>query len=383
MDNNNYRKQKSAEDIFCERFEQSAYSYEQQRRSYDNANAARLQQYRRNKTKRTALFIVLGLVLFSLWIIAAIAIFQLVLGEEPDTEDPGIVTDGEGYTEDGGEQTEAPPAEPDHAVISMEEGAHRAGQLLLINSQYKFDISFDKELKKSLVYVADKGLKNIIVEDNDRLTAATAAALGEMTDAFNAETGLGGYTFRGDYGYCTAKQQQEWYDQSYQKRGDNVSSYEFKAGESEHETGRAFDLKVYENNKLVFIRNAQKQYLWIYDNCYKYGIIYRYPADKVTKTGISMAAASIHSDHFLYVGKAAAAAMHANGWCYDEFHSNIVNYTFEGEHLAVEDADGVKYEMYYYPAQESGATDVKIPKDAEYTISGNNIGGFIVTVLVK
>jgi D-alanyl-D-alanine carboxypeptidase len=39
--------------------------------------------------------------------------------------------------------------------------------------------------------------------------------------------------------------------------------------------------------------------------------------------------------------------------------------------------------MYYYPAAESGATEVKIPKDAEYTISGNNIGGFIVTVTVK
>lgn len=384
MNNRNYQNGKSAEDIFCERFEQSGYSYEQQRRGYDRVNTARSQQYRKNKTKRTALLIVLGLVLFSLWIVAAVSIFQLVLGEDAPVGD-NLPSDTDAVVSDDiAEDTEPNvPSEPDHLILSMEEGAHRAGQLVLVNAQHKFDITFDKKLNKSLVYVADKGLKNLIVEGNDRLTSDTVSALQEMMDAFNAETGLAGYAFRGDYGYCTAKQQQEWYDASYVKRGDDVDSYEFKAGESEHETGRAFDLKVYEGNTLKTIRNADKQYLWIYDNCYKYGIIYRYPANKIKETGVNMAATSIHSDHFLYVGKAAAAAMQANGWCYDEFHANIVNYTYEGEHLAVEDVNGVKYEMYYYPASESGATDVKIPKDTEYSISGNNIGGFIVTVTVK
>lgn len=386
MDNRNYQNGKSAEDLFCERFEQSEYSYEQQRRGYNRPDAGRLAQYRKNKTKRTALLIVLGLVLFSLWIIAAVSIFRLVLDDAP--ADPSADTQESGDTEDIGADTgsETPP-EPEYAVVSMKEGAHRAGQLLLVNSQYKFDITFDEQLKKSLVYVADKKPPNLIVEDltgsGDRLTADTIEAIREMTDALKAETGLSGCAFRDDYGYCTASQQAEWYEGTVIRRGDQADSYEFKAGESEHETGRAFDLKVYEGNALTFIRNADKQYLWIYDNCYKYGIIYRYPANKIKETGVNIAAASIHSDHFLYVGKAAAAAMHENNWCYNEFHSNIVNYTFEGEHLAVEDANGVKYEMYYYPAAESGDTEVKLPKDAEYTISGNNIDGFIVTLTVK
>lgn len=384
MNNKNYQNGKSAEDIFCERFEQSGYSYEQQRRGYDRTSAARSQQNRKNKTKRKALLIALGLVLFSLWIIAAVSIFKFVLEEDTPLDDDAILGTDATATDYIANATDTDaPLESDCLILSMDEGSHRAGQLLLVNSQYKFDISFDKNLKKSLVCVADKGLKNLTIHGSDRLTTDTALALKELTDAFNAETGLKGYIFRDDYGYCTADQQAEWYDQSYAKRGDSVSAYEFKAGESEHETGRAFDIKVYENETLKSIRNADNKYLWIYDNCYKYGIIYRYPANKITQTGVNLAAGSIHSDHFLYVGKAAAAAMQTNGWCYDEFHENIVNYTYEGEHLAVEDVNGVKYEMYYYPAAESGATDVKIPKDTEYTISGNNIGGFIITLTIK
>jgi LAS superfamily LD-carboxypeptidase LdcB len=345
MDNRNYSNgKKSAEDIFCEKFEQSGYSYERQRRGYDSASASRSAKSRKNRTKRTVLLIVLGIVLFSLWIVAAVSIFQMVLGDDAPPLDTDADTTGEGSQDtDSADTDEDTPPALDYIVLTMEEGAHRAGQLLLINAENKFDISYDKELKKSLVYVADKRVENLIVEGGDRLTSNTVEALRELTDAFKAETGLVGYTFRGDYGYCTANQQAEWYEQAFDKRGDKADSFEFKSGESEHETGRAFDLKVYEGKELKFIRYADEKYLWIYDNCYKYGIIYRYPSNKVNETGVNMAATSIHSDHFLYVGKAAAAAMQANGWSYNEFHKKILDYTYEGEHLAVTGADGVKY----------------------------------------
>ena len=130
MNNRDHQTGKSAEDIFCERFEQSGYSYEQQRRGYGRTNAARLQQYRKNKKKRTALLIALGLVLLALWIIAAVSIFNYVLGEDAPTDDNNPADTGEVVT-DGistdGEQSV--PSAPDCLTVSMEEGAHRAGRV--------------------------------------------------------------------------------------------------------------------------------------------------------------------------------------------------------------------------------------------------------------
>ena len=40
--------------------------------------------------------------------------------------------------------------------------------------------------------------------------------------------------------------------------------------------------------------------------------------------------------------------------------------------------DGKNYEIYYVPAT-ADTVEVPIPKDKEYTISGNNVDGFIVT----
>ena len=135
--------------------------------------------------------------------------------------------------------------------------------------------------------------------------------------------------------------------------------------------------------KLKYISAAGEEYKWIYDNCYKYGIIYRYPADKTEQTDVSIKSGTIHYDHFRYVGKAAAAVMHENNWCLEEFIAKVATYTYDGEHLTVTSADGVMYEMYYFPAAESGATEVKIPEGAEYTVSGDNIGGYIVTLTIK
>ena len=41
---------------------------------------------------------------------------------------------------------------------------------------------------------------------------------------------------------------------------------------------------------------------------------------------------------------------------------------------------GKSYRIYYVPAAKSGSTDVSVPTDKEYSISGNNMDGFIVTV---
>ena len=39
-------------------------------------------------------------------------------------------------------------------------------------------------------------------------------------------------------------------------------------------------------------------------------------------------------------------------------------------------------QIYYVPAGQD-STEIKIPKDSEYSISGNNIDGYIVTATAR
>ncbi|NLC44556.1 MAG: hypothetical protein GX783_09785 [Clostridiales bacterium] len=51
-------------------------------------------------------------------------------------------------------------------------------------------------------------------------------------------------------------------------------------------------------------------------------------------------------------------------------------FQFGEKHLKVRDGDGKRYEIYY-----TDKLDVPVPSDKQYKISGNNVDGFIVTVI--
>lgn len=397
MDNNNKNTdtEKSIEDIFCDLYEESEseYTYERERR-VSRASGNRAPSYKRNKTRKAILAVLVILVLAAMWLFAAASIVNYVNGPDAPTEDaPASDIPAAADSTDESDTDEAVDSDsvdtsqtstPGFIDVSMPEGSYKLGELILINSTYTYDQKKDTYLTKELVSVWEYARQNMVVSQQaDMLRIDTVNAMIEMFAAFKAETGLSGYCFRPDYGFCTADQQQKWYDASAQKHPGKADSYEFKAGEGEHETGRAFDLKVEQNGAGVYIRNAASEYMWIYDNCYKYGIVYRYPSNKTEITGVSMSASSTHADHFRYVGKAAAAAMNKNDWCLEQLLAEMDKYTYNGEHLKVEGADGTKYEMYFYPANLQGETQVKVPADTVYSISGNNIDGFIVTLTLK
>ena len=57
------------------------------------------------------------------------------------------------------------------------------------------------------------------------------------------------------------------------------------------------------------------------------------------------------------------------------------SYPYEGEHLQITDNDGKVYEVYYFKAEDGyDSSMVPVPGGHDYTISGTNTGGFIVTV---
>ena len=64
--------------------------------------------------------------------------------------------------------------------------------------------------------------------------------------------------------------------------------------------------------------------------------------------------------------------------CLEEYLQSLTNY--KSDSPLVYTTDSKEYKIFYVPANSSGETEITIPKDAVYTVSGNNTDGFIVTI---
>lgn len=111
-----------------------------------------------------------------------------------------------------------------------------------------------------------------------------------------------------------------------------------------------------------------------------YGFIQRYPSNKVGETGIDN-----YTELFRYVGVPHALYMVNQNLSLEGYLKQLqTSHTYSGTHLLL-GVDGnvvtkdAAYEIYYVP-MTGDSTTVSVPKNYKYTISGDNVGGFIVTV---
>lgn len=113
-----------------------------------------------------------------------------------------------------------------------------------------------------------------------------------------------------------------------------------------------------------------------------FGFIQRFPSGKASETG-----ASGCTNVFRYVGVPHAGYITSHNTTLEAYLSLLQsNYTYSKSHLLLNAAgEEVKakdavYEVYYVAAADGDSTQVPVPKNYHYTISGDNMGGFIVTV---
>ena len=110
--------------------------------------------------------------------------------------------------------------------------------------------------------------------------------------------------------YRTYDFQKECYDSivnGYSKEyADSISA---RPGHSEHQTGYTIDCNSIDN---TFAETAEGK--WLAKNCWKYGFIIRYPADKVDLTGYAY-----ESWHIRYVGVEHAKEIMEQGICLEEY----------------------------------------------------------------
>ena len=85
--------------------------------------------------------------------------------------------------------------------------------------------------------------------------------------------------------------------------------YSARPGHSEHQTGLAFD---FNSVDMTFDNTPESR--WLAENCWRYGFIIRYPADKEAITGYKY-----EPWHVRYLGKELAKDVYDSGLCLEEY----------------------------------------------------------------
>lgn len=166
-------------------------------------------------------------------------------------------------------------------------------------------------------------------------------------------------------GYRPYSSQERIFNNGVKNKGyDEAIKWYALPGASEHHTGYAFDF--------ITSYTGTGNYKWINENCYKYGFVVRYKPEKSSITGISN-----EPWHFRYVGIPHAYYMTTNNLCLEEYIQLLYNYPENSQHLIFTDHNGQMYEVYFVKAKH---LDEVTKPQGNYTISGNNIDGFIVTI---
>lgn len=174
-------------------------------------------------------------------------------------------------------------------------------------------------------------------------------------------------------GYRSQEHQQAILDSRVEQEGEQEArNWVAVPGGSEHHTGLALDLSLYDPaTGIGRDYTGEGDYAWINTHCPEYGFIIRYPQGKQEQTGIDY-----EPWHLRYVGPEHAMAMAEHGLCLEEYIDFLRGYPFDGEHLQVETLKG-EYEIYFVPA-DGEQTQLPVPESRAYTLSGNNVDGFVV-----
>ncbi len=254
-------------------------------------------------------------------------------------------------------------------VKYTQDQVHR-GELILVNNDNLCRFLEDSNLVS--VY-EEKGEGYKVSDTTVKVQKSVITPLNEMMRDFQHLTGYDEVMVAS--GYRSKEHQTRIFNNNALQDGlTEAEKWIARPGGSEHHTGYVVDLSIYTDQGLSLDYDGTEECRWINANCQEYGFVVRYPEDKTKVTGIDY-----EPWHFRYVGKPHAIVMTEQHLCLEEYIEYIKQYPVDEGHLQVTDGDGVTYEIYYVPA-EGESTDVFVPKDKEYQVSGNNVDGFIVTV---
>ena len=264
----------------------------------------------------------------------------------------------------------APTTVPEGYVLrNMNESEISKGALVLVNGGHPWSTADAPDL----VSIYDNKDTSYFVRDmNVLIDRSVMTPLNELMRAFYEATGIDNVNIVS--GYRSYDEQQNLYNTSVREDGAaHAAMFVAQPGCSEHHTGLAVDFAIYyDDTGASDDFDGSGAYGWMTDTGWQYGFILRYPESKSTVTNIG------HEPwHYRYVGAVHAFYMKEQDLCLEEYISLLYQYPYDGDHLNIE-CLGKSYEIYYCPG-----TAVYVPGQGVYTVSGNNIDGFIVTAVLS
>jgi len=141
---------------------------------------------------------------------------------------------------------------------------------------------------------------------------------------------------------------------------------------NESVAGNTIDLAVKGSCSVLGYDGLDEQ-SWLIENCYKYGFIVRYPEGKSDMTGSEYC-----PWHIRYVGRLNAMIMKERKYCLEEYLNFLRGFTFD--YPFVYNFDGLVYQIYSVESM-GDATSARVPVSGNYTISGTNLGHYIITAV--
>lgn len=260
----------------------------------------------------------------------------------------------------------AQPVESEPAVLSFSEEQLHTGDLILVNAEYGYD--FDANAGVDIVKIRDaQGFPYPLSKEEfaaaRKVMPYLDAMIRDCNDAMGTEyTSISSAWRSKEYQQGVWDEMQELYGENYARKYVAVPGY------SEHHTGLAVDLGIIYSDGSEGSFSESENAVWMAENSWRYGFVRRYAEDKQAITGISNEAW-----HFRYTGLPHAAYMHEHNLCLEEYLDLLKNETSPDSPLTA-GADGKTWKIFYTAEREIPAPN------GETAVSGDNRGGYIVTV---
>ncbi len=214
-----------------------------------------------------------------------------------------------------------------------------------IQNVYSYNSSKHKDDPSLTIYYSYRDNGGI------KLLPETIDALNKMTSDLYRDTGCDYLLL--DYGHFTPKE-------------DITPAIEFP-----HQLGTTADIKLSIDGESKELVKDPIVADWLAKNAHKYGFINCDPEN------IEHGYDKIPSTQFRYIG-----IPHATYIYNSETVNSLEQYITELKNNHTDTSKAIILDNYlvYYVTAAAGETVVKLPENYEYTISGDNVGGFIVTV---
>ena len=301
---------------------------------------------KRRRTQRVvllAIFATVALILLSLLVLGGFMIANTIIDARPAP---------------GGDNTPPAPV-TDIVFVQTTKTADEIyfGQLLLVNNDNRYTFPANLSLLRIYDHMTLKPNGSTLyrpVSNDYKLEAKTLDALNAMM--YKHYEFDDSATFAISSAYRTLENQA-------------ALNSSVQPGFSDHHTGYCVAIQYSDRSDLEADH-------WIYQNCHKFGFVVRYPEGKESITGVSD-----YMHCLRYVGVAHATYMKQNDLCMEEYLDLLKNtYNSSAKRLSIAAADGNSYEVYFVAASGQDVTTFDVPDNYEYTVSGDNRSGFIVTV---